>query len=74
MQKKYNRWLADWRDAQGVRHRKAFASKAEAFQKKQQQTTEALKNSHRSRRSRRSQRRGRKQTAKTSPPRKQLRR
>jgi hypothetical protein len=37
MQKKSGKWLADWRDEHGKRHRKAFKTKAHAaaFQKKQ---------------------------------------
>jgi hypothetical protein len=31
MQKKCGKYLADWRDSSGVRHRKAFASEREAL-------------------------------------------
>ena len=31
MQKKCGKFLADWRDASGIRHRKAFATEQEAL-------------------------------------------
>ena len=45
MQKKSGKWLADWRDEHGKRHRKAFKTKARAaaYQKRQFQAASSKK-------------------------------
>jgi len=42
MKMKSGKWLADWRDASGVRHRKAFASKSAARRYQHRKHTETL--------------------------------
>lgn len=46
MQMKSGKYLADWRDAKGIRHRKAFPTTREAreYQKQQQARARSLKN------------------------------
>jgi hypothetical protein len=45
MQKKCGKFLADWRDAAGARHRKAFTTRAAAlaFQREMQQAVRSKK-------------------------------
>lgn len=41
MQKKSGKWFADWRDATGVRHRKAFATRKAALKHQTRQANAA---------------------------------
>jgi len=59
MQKKYGKFYADWRDAQGQRHRKAFPTKKQAQHfSSRMRLTEARKKARASAQSARSARRG----------------
>jgi hypothetical protein len=68
MKNKHGKWYADWRDARGVRHAKAFPTKkaARLYSKRMQKEAQAGK-ARRSRRSAKSQRRGSKSPASATP-------
>jgi hypothetical protein len=55
MLQKSGKWLADWRDSNGTRHRKAFASKSEAerYSRKRAAIAKKARTSRRSANSRR---------------------
>jgi hypothetical protein len=60
MQRKYQLWMADWRDENGVRHRKGFNTKrkAERFKTKMDNAANQTKKAPRSAQSGRSSKRG----------------